>query len=183
MRFFDRLPPGPIVDTTELAAILAARWHEVDGGSLNGMAVSKLRGRMEDVEWHPPILTFTIERHGGTVYGSTRAELKSWTLDTEKITATGETVGRRQLHPMQARQKVEPLAEEIAALIVKRQQDQRLKWYGDDKVQVVIGEVLSAASAVKQTLAGRRKRFRQALTARLAENGWEEVRANVYRGQ
>jgi hypothetical protein len=181
MRFFDHLPSGPTVDATELAAILSAHWHEFDGGNSNGMAGSKLQGRMEDVEWLPPILTFTIERHGGTVYGSTRAELQRWTLDTQKMTATCETVGQRQLQPVQAKLKVEPLAEEIAAMVVKRQDDERLKWYGDGQVQVVIGEVLPEESAVKQTLAGRRKRFRQAITARLAQSGWEEVRANVYR--
>jgi hypothetical protein len=74
MRFFDDLPPGPVTDTSELEAILASCWHEFDGANLNGMAGYKLRGRMEDVEWRPPILTFTDGRHGGTVPGSSRAE-------------------------------------------------------------------------------------------------------------
>ena len=45
------------------------------------MWASKL-GRMEKVEWQPPYLTFSIERHGATVKGSTRAELQNWQVDT-----------------------------------------------------------------------------------------------------
>jgi len=148
MRFLDDLTPGPITDTTELEAALTASWQEFSGGDLNGMAGYKLRGRMEDVEWHPPMLTLTIERHGGTVFGSTRAELQRWTVDIQKMTATCETGGQRQFSAMQPRLEVEPLAEEIAALIVNRQQDERLKWYEDGMVQVVIGKVLPEGSDV-----------------------------------
>ena len=62
------------------------------------MAGHKLIGRMENVEWHPPILTFLIERHGGTVLGSARAELQRWTVDLDRRTATCERVGHRQFH-------------------------------------------------------------------------------------
>jgi len=62
-------------------------------------------------------------------------------------------------------------------VIVKRRQDERL----NPQVQVLVGKVLPDGSAVKQTLASRRKRFRQALTERLVESGWQEVRANVCR--
>lgn len=75
---------------------------------------------------------------------------------------------------MQARLDVEALAEEIAALIVSRKEDDRLRWYEDGQVRVLIGKVLPEASAVKQTLAGRRKRFRAALAERLAAEGWHE---------
>lgn len=128
-----------------------------------------------------PTLRGFTERHGGTVFGSTRAELQRWTVDIQKMTATCETGGQRQLSAMQPRLNVEPLVEEIAALIVNRQQDERLKWHDDGHVQVVIGKLLPDGSAVKQTLTGRRKRFRLALTAHLLESGWQEVRANVYR--
>jgi hypothetical protein len=60
------------------------------------------------------------------------------------------------------------------------QQDHRLKWYADGRVRVLVGVVLPAGSAVKQTLAARRKRIRAALRERLARQGWEERGVNVY---
>ncbi len=38
-------------------------------------------GRMEDVRWEPPVLSFRIERHGAMGVGSTRAELQNWRVD------------------------------------------------------------------------------------------------------
>lgn len=72
------------------------------------------------------------------------------------------------------------LVEEIANLILKRQEDERLKWYDDRRVRVFTSKVLPSRSAARQTLAGRRKRFRAALRERLVRDGWWEVRANVY---
>ncbi|MFX0199763.1 MAG: hypothetical protein ACFFCW_26880 [Candidatus Hodarchaeota archaeon] len=60
--------------------------------------------------------------------------------------------------------KTKPLAEQIGKLIVKRQDDKKLKW-SDDKtdVRVIIGEIIPDDTA-KETVAGRRKRFRRDLT-------------------
>ena len=82
---------------------------------------------MEEVTWAPPKLSFAIERHGGTVMGSIRAELQRWTVDMLRSTATHGTIGHRQLEPMQARLVVRPLVEEDARLIVGRQDDERVK--------------------------------------------------------
>jgi hypothetical protein len=84
-------------------------------------------------------------------------------------------VGERQT-PWNA----EPVAEEIAEMIRNGKQDPRLKWYGSEKVQVRVGQILPKGSAVKQTLEGRRKRLRQAIRKRLADSGWQELKANVY---
>src|SRR4051812_8749544 len=78
-----------ITDTTALECLLAACWPEL-GGDHGGMEGCKLLGRMEDVVWNPPQLTFSVERHGGTVQGSTRAELQRWTVDVERGTASCE---------------------------------------------------------------------------------------------
>jgi hypothetical protein len=81
---------------------------------------------------------------------------------------------------MQAGLDVGPLAEEIAQLIVSHRDDQRLQWYDDGRVRVFVGKILPESSAVKQTLAGRRKRIRTAVKERLAGQGWLERGANVY---
>jgi hypothetical protein len=53
---------------------------------------------------------------------------------------------------------VRPLAEEIAKVIVTRQEDDRPKCMEDGSVRVLSGKMLPAASAVMQTLMTRRKR-------------------------
>lgn len=74
------LSPGPIPNLGDLERSLAACWHEFKGDD-GGMEGYKLLHRMENVAWHPPILSFTIERHGGTVLRSSRATLQEWWLD------------------------------------------------------------------------------------------------------
>jgi hypothetical protein len=118
---------GPIAGTTDLERLLATCWHEFSGDH-GGMEGRKLLGRMERVEWNPPILSFNIERHGGTVLGSSRAELQQWTLDIDRRTAACEAVSHGQLRPMQRRLDVVPLAEGVARLILDRRGDERLKW-------------------------------------------------------
>jgi hypothetical protein len=174
------MPPGPVTDTTDLERLLADCWDEFTGDD-GGMESFKLLNRMEHVTWTPPKLVFTIARHGGTVLGSTRAELQRWTVDIAKMTATHEKVGHHQLDPMQTRLDVCPLAKEVAGRIVARQDDHRLKWKEDGSVKVLVDKVLPAGSAVKQTLMGRRERFREALKERLADEGWQECGVNVFR--
>src|SRR3990172_4427109 len=78
--FLTSLPPGRVREETldKLEHLLVDSWDELDGSHLEGMRAYKLVGRMEEVEWRPPTLSFTIERHGGVMYGSSRAELQEW---------------------------------------------------------------------------------------------------------
>jgi hypothetical protein len=172
-------PPGQITGTGTLARLLADAWGEF-GGDDGGIIPAKHPKRMEDVAWNPPLLTFTIKRHGGTVLGSTRATLQEWTVNVEKRTVACVEVRHRQLRPMQPRLDVASIAEEIAAQVVNRQDDHRLKWYADGRVRVLIGKILPEGSAVKQTLAARRRRFWAALAERLADKGWKEVKGSVF---
>lgn len=180
LEYLSSLPEGPILDTGELAELLADCWGEFDGGGAEGMAGYKLPRRMERVDWHPPFLTFRIERHGGTILGSTRAEVHEWALDTDKKTACCSKVSRRQIKPAHPRLDVGPLAEEIFQLIARREGDGRLKWGGDGRVRVLVGKILPEGSVPKQTLEGHRKRFREALSVLLVNAGWNEVRHYVY---
>jgi hypothetical protein len=171
--------PGPISDSPDIERLLATVWHDLAGDE-GGMAGYKLLGRMENLAWQPPKIVFRIERHGATVMGSSRAELQEWTIDLVQRTATVEMVGRRQVRPMQGRLDVQPIAEEIAAAILEGRPDDRLKWDGKDHARLLIGKVLPAGSAVKETLAGRRKRLREAVAALLGAAGWKMVKANVF---
>ena len=163
--------PGKITDTSDLERLLAACWDEFSG-DYGGMEGYKLLGRIEDVTWEPPILAFAVERHGRTVAGSSRADLQGWTVNTEQKTVFCEPLGCRQVRPIQPRLKVEPLVEEIVRLTVAKHEDDRLQWHDGGSVKVLAGKIIPADSAVKQTLAGRRKRFREKLVERLEAEGW-----------
>lgn len=80
----------------------------------------------------------------------------------------------------QLRQDPRRVAEKIAKMIVSRQKSQQLKWNKDGSVRVVIGRIMPTGSAIRKTLAERRKRFRAALRERLAVEGWEEARLHSY---
>jgi hypothetical protein len=167
--------PGRLLDTAELERHLAGFWGSFEGNDAEGMAPEKLFGRMEQVRWSPPVLTFVIERHGQTCLGSTRADLHRWTINFIEKTATCEKVGHRQMRPMARRLSIQPLAEEVASKIVQGQGDERLVWEGENTVRVVLSAIFPSGSGFKQTIEGRRKRFKQALIQRLEKSGWHHV--------
>ena len=169
----------PAPPTSEIETHFAQVWDALAGDD-GGMLSRKLHGRMEGVVWNPPVLTFRIERHGATVLGSSRAEAQEWTVDLEQRTKSVVVVGRRQLQPPQSRMNVMPVAEELASAILGGRQDPRLKWDGPDRFRLLIGEVLPAGSAVKETLAARRKRLREAVAKLLAAAGWKMVKPNQF---
>jgi hypothetical protein len=135
---------------------------------------------MEQVEWHRPILTFLIERHGGTVLGSTRAELQRWTVDLDRQTATCERTGHRQLSPMARRVDVGPIADEVARKIASGEADDRLRWLGDGRVRVVMVRIFPERSWYKRTVQGRRRRLREALIERLGPKGWAHLGKSTF---
>jgi hypothetical protein len=179
--YLQTIPPGSIADPTELEQKLAACWDQFRGGSAEGMAGYKLLGRITEVRWEPPSLSFVIDRHGRTVMGSSRAERHRWDLALELGTATWSRVGHRELDPMERRLNIRPLAQSTADAIVNHRLDESLRWGQDGRVRVRIGSILPVGSAVAQTLAGRRRRFWQALDELLQGAGWMRVSHGVYR--
>ncbi len=180
LKYLQSIPAGPISDTSDLETLLVNTWDKFDGSDAEGMEGYKLLGRIEKAAWNPPILSFIIERHGATVHGSTRATLQMWEVNVKNMSATWEHAGHKQLTPMQPRLDVKTIAKEIAQLIIKHRQDERLKWNKDGTVRIEIGKILPENFEFKQTLAGRRKRFREAVDNLLNNTGWQKVRANVY---
>lgn len=173
------LLPGPVADIPTLERLLAAAWDELSGDD-GGMEADKLLDRMEKPIWNPPVLNFRIERHGAASLGSSRAEVQEWTVDLERLTASVKVAGRRQIGPLKPRLDVKAIAADLCSVILTGNQDDRLKWDGTSKVRVLIGKVLPERSAVKETLAYRRKRLRDELTRLLAPEGWKLVRPNLY---
>jgi hypothetical protein len=182
LEYLRSLSPGQIADVGQLDALLATCWDQFDGSNAEGMEPQKLFGRMERISWDPPVLSFTLERHGGTVLGSSRAELQRWEVNVETRSATCSTGSHRQLTPMQPKLTVKPQAEEVVGLILEGRQDDRLKWHAGGSVRILIGNVegLQTGSAVQQTLAGRRRRFREEVERLVTNHGWHKVGTNVY---
>ena len=75
---------------------------------------------------------------------------------------------------------MKPIAADLCSAILTGKQDDRLTWDGTSKVKLLIGKVLPEGSAVKETLAARRKRLRDELTRLLAPEGWKLVRPKEY---
>ena len=115
------VPRGEIKDAQQLEKLLANCWSEFIGGDAERMFPRKLLGRMEEIIWEYPVLEFTIERHGATVMGSTRAELQRWSLDIENKSASVRNQSYRQVIKRERAFEVISIADKLASLIIKRE--------------------------------------------------------------
>ncbi len=172
----EQLPPGPVVDSAEeVVRALARCWSELAGSYETAMADYKLY-RAEKMRWEPPDLTFIVARHGGTVMGSSRAELQQWTVDVEHGQAIRGSAGFRQLNPKDRPLRTAPLVAEILKKVVAGVDDDRLRWEspGDRTiVRVLVSQFITGQ--VLQTEQGRRRRFRAAFEKALSAVGWASV--------
>jgi hypothetical protein len=176
--FLEGQPRGPVADSCRLAQLLVASWPDLAGSGETKMRADKL-WRIEDPQWNPPILTFSIERHGQTVCGSSRASVHIWCVNLES--GTGSICGekRRQLTPMARRLDVKPLAQAVADAIRNEREDESFRLMSDGRIKINIGSIIPETDA--QTTIARRRRFRDALSALLEPHGWKQVRPNLYR--
>lgn len=167
------MPPGHLSDDDCLRTLaeLSQCWESIPGSDVKSTTADKLR-RAEEVCWTPPILSFTLERHGGTVLGSSRASLHCWEVDTAQPEARIVNTSVRQLSPKVQVMDIEKIANEIATLILNGTgDDPRVTWLEDrQRVQVNIGEVIPQTNP--QTTQGRRKRFRAILESLMSEANW-----------
>ena len=143
----------------------------------------KLIGRMEDVQWQAPILSFNIERHGGTVQGSTRAEIQHWEVNVDELTAKCDLTWYRELEPRaEAVKEAElvQLAQEIAALVKRESKDERINWKDSETVRILVSKIELLQAEFKQTTGDRRRRFRRHLQDAMSQIGWTQVRRDVF---
>lgn len=168
---------GRPLDANRVGGLLSDCWDALDGSDFTKMRADKL-WRIEEPSWDPPNLEFSIERHGQTVNGSSRATVYRWKIDLEKGTARIVGEKRRQIYAMDKRLDVKPIAEGLAAAIIEGKEDERIVINEDGSVRLRIGEIIPATNL--QTTSGRRNRLRTHLSAILAPHGWQELRANVY---
>jgi hypothetical protein len=156
------LPEGPLEPPHDavVRSALELNWDDLDGSEEEGTTMGKIH-RAEDLRWSPPYLTFSLERHGATVKGSTRAELHHWTVDVEAETARITNRTRRQLYRQSKPLKVEPIAQQVADRIRSGEIHETLRWTDPDTVSININIVIPETT--RQTTTSRRKRFYEAL--------------------
>lgn len=177
-RYLATVKPGRVHDVDGLRGILTGCWDQFSGSDATRMASWKIAREdgFIDVEWQPPRLTFTIIRHGAAVVGgSKRGERQLWTLDVDAMRASCSNIGYKLLTPNQPKLDTTTLAAELAPLVLSRARDPRLTINADGTVDVNIGELIPDVGP-KQTVQGRRKRFRLALCAMLAGHSWTPIR-------
>jgi len=167
------LPSGPVDDPDgEITSALATVWHLFSGGDDTSMASYKIC-RTENLRWQCPVLSFNIERHGGTVLGSSRAEVQEWDVNLETLSVTHHVSGSRQLRPMSPRLHTKQMASEVAAQISRREKTAHLRWLQDGRVGVAISVLIPTTNL--RTTTGRRKRFASQLHELLQPMGWHRV--------
>jgi hypothetical protein len=182
--FLRPVSPGtiPANISDQLFRLVVASWDEFSGSAETGMDTWKiLRDEgPKDVTWSPPSLSFTIERHGATVLGSTRAEKQRWTLNLDKRTADHVQTGFRQLHPRAPRLDVGGLTDEVSKAVQEgpRSASQLVSgsvvvWKSDDELVIFHGKIVGGG--YQQTVSGRRRRFIADLKPKLRMIGWELI--------
>jgi len=149
---------------------LVAVWPSLDGSNAQSTTPEKL-GRLERLTWETPLLKFRLERHGGTVMGSSRAAIHSWDVDLRTGTAYIMTTTHIQKEPRSKVLDVNHLAQKITSTILDGAKHPALIWGDTDLVVTIKLEVLIPQTA-KQTTVARRKRFRDAIVPMMTKSGW-----------
>ncbi len=178
--FLEQIKPGPVANNhkEDLESLLMSCWEEFIGSEDSKMEAYKLE-RMEDPEWEPPILSFTIERHGGAVRGSTRAEKQAWVLDLNERRASNYSVGYKQIKKRAKSWQAKPVGEELAQKIINGDVDSRLEWLGEGKNKVKVltpSFVPDYYNGPKETTRGRITRFYNVMGNILCPKGWQRSR-------
>jgi hypothetical protein len=172
--FLSELPPGELIPSEEhrtaVLQLLMDCWSSLIGSEEENTFSNKIP-RAESVSWNPPLLKFQLERHGGTVNGSTRANVHYWEVNVDLGTAKILKNGQRQLSQLDKRMDTKALAQEIASCIINEHKHPAVVWNNDrDSVEIKISVIIPETYA--QTTANRRKRFKQQLETILLDQGW-----------
>jgi len=184
-----RTPKGELTKDVRdrVIPLLRERWGDFSGSAETSMEAWKL-DRAEEFQWDPPLLSFTMERHGASVLGSTRAELQRWELNLETWTANCLPSGHRQLQPASPKFDIKPIASRVCEVVLQgREANSDLPkgvvvWKGDDEVWIYPRKLIPGE--IRQTITNRRRRFQNALTDMLKPYGWKLAtvsRAMIFR--
>jgi hypothetical protein len=179
VEFLNSLPAGKVPDSGKasraICSFLSDCWDDIPGSDTGKVGSGRL-DHIKQLEWNPPDLSFVILRHGGTVMGSSRAELKGWTVDVERRTAVCGPAGHRQIKPLAPRLDFTRITDEIVSAIKSGIDDPRLTWSPQrDWVKVNLAKAIGKTpSQPKETVRGRTKNLRDRLIQILTQKlGWK----------
>lgn len=166
----DPYPVGGLPLDQQIVAALTQAWDYLVGAHEEGMSSSKL-DRATRFEWNPPVLGFSLERHRATVRGSSRGTVQSWEVDLDTSTAKLVDEKTVQMRPTRPRLDVVRLATRVVDELRGRKDTPWFEWNTDrTQARLLVGRLPGLEpSQPQQTLASRRKRFREALLTRLPE--------------
>ena len=148
--------PGAVLETDTLERLLVACWNQFNGADSQGMKADKLIGRIGDAWWDPPVLSFEIERHGGVALGSVYAEVQSWSIDLEQLTASCTRAPGPLVSKRQDRLQLEPPVNRITNAVQGGINDEWLEWRDKSRVRILVGRIIPTSAAAKQTVIARR---------------------------
>jgi len=179
--FLASRPPGSIATPSHLERILASSCHDFEYSNQENMKAGELKNReIEEVEWKPPTLSFTIQRYRVTLLGSATSERQRWAVNVDTKEALCYNAGSGQTTPSQPPLNVEPIVEEVVRLIKNHQKTEWLKWQNDGSVHVVMGKVFPVSTNLNKHLTRRRERFRTKVEESLTTAGWMKIKTNHY---
>jgi hypothetical protein len=179
--FLAILPPGSIAAPSHLERILASSCHDFEYSNQENMKAGELKNReIEEVEWKPPTLSFTIQRYRVTLLGSATSERQRWAVNVDTKETLCYNAGSGQTTPSQPPLNVEPIVKEVVRLIKNHQKTEWLKWQNDGSVHVVMGKVFPVSTNLNKHLRWQRERFRTKVEESLTTACWMKIKTNHY---
>lgn len=168
-----RLPVGPISDEGTVRSLLYDAWDDLFITNHGGFERSKHIGRAVNLTWDPPCLTFDIERHGGFVQGSSRADIQSWRVDVQGNSATYVCSRSRQMRSASPRMDMEPIVAKVKASISEKSDDPSITWLDEERsrFKLNIAQIIPNKGPT-ETVRARRKRLIRDLEKVLGAVGW-----------
>jgi hypothetical protein len=181
-------PQGAIQGSArdKIIELLRGCWQDLEGADETSMEAWKIC-RLEDLSWNPPLLSFTIERHGATVLGSSRAELHKWTVIPNLATAKCAPGGYRQLVKAAPKLDVKSIAARVCDAVQQGPASncdlvkQGIVVWRDSGHCSINHLALLPSDGYRQTVAGRRRRLRDELRKRMQALGWQLRHFNLSR--
>jgi hypothetical protein len=177
-RYLDSLGTGSLKDLGFNPKLLARCWRQLKVTDTTEMSPDKLRHRVRNPSWDPPILEFWIERHRPRKRRRGRSgafpQIHRWVVNLDKLTA--RVVKRAR--PL----NVKPLATKVVELMKARAEHPWLKWNSHRRTaRVLVGKIIPDELVYRRTLAGRRLRFWMELKRQAKEAGIARINRKRYR--
>jgi hypothetical protein len=163
----------------EVQRCLIDAWPELEGSDEESTTKGKLSNRIEELSVNDCFLTFKLERHGGTVQGSTRADVHWWTVDLAKGEATITRKSPRQVRKASPPFPFKEVCQEVVEAVRAGVPHQSIDWKGADRFKLLMGNLVPCGG-IKQTTSGRRKKLREFIEAALGPLGWIQEKPNFF---